>query len=181
MESPQDFPLIGYVMKRTSLPEGWPMPPHVKEIASVSECINSRPEGWIDFWLHNELGYFNSPADAPSVFPEPDPFAHLLAFRLLPVEFIRDHTKPFPLPELSVTPLPENFCSLGFDVISRYQYVTFFECSPLSCNRLWEEVPVNQYCLLDSFEAAQNLARRCALEQPEPGSYFLIEVLRETL
>lgn len=180
MESPHEHPLIGYVMKRTSLPEDWPSSSLVTEIASVSECINSRPEGWIDFWLHNELGYYNSPADAPSIFPESDPSAHLLAFRLFPVEFIHDHSKPFPLPELSVIPLSKSFHSLGFDVVSR-SYSAFFECSPLSCNRLCDEVPINQYCLVDTFEAARKLAVRCALEQPEPGSYFVVEVLRETL
>ena len=56
-----------------------------------------------------------------------------------------------------------------------------FECSPLSCNGLATEVPVNRACLLDSLEEAVALARRCAREQPEPGSYFVVEVWRELL
>ena len=31
-----------------------------EEIASVSTCISSAPEGWIDLWKHNRLGFYDT-------------------------------------------------------------------------------------------------------------------------
>ncbi len=51
-----------------------------------------------------------------------------------------------------------------------------FECSPLSCNGMAGEIPVNRYCLLDNVEQALRVAARFDEEQPEPGDYFVVEV-----
>jgi len=39
------------------------------------------------------------------------------------------------------------------------------------------EVAVNRHCLVDSLEVAQELARRFSVEEPEPGPYYVVEVL----
>jgi hypothetical protein len=54
-----------------------------------------------------------------------------------------------------------------------------FECSPLSCNAMATEMDTNEYCLFDSLEAAVAGAARFSIEQPEPGDYYVIEVLEE--
>jgi hypothetical protein len=41
------------------------------------------------------------------------------------------------------------------------------------------EVPVNQYCLIDTLEEAIAAAVRFSKEEPEPGPYYVVEVLRE--
>jgi len=53
-----------------------------------------------------------------------------------------------------------------------------FECSPLSCNLMALEVAVTRHCLVDDLEAARELARRFSVEEPEPGPYYVVEVLR---
>jgi hypothetical protein len=68
----------------------------------------------------------------------------------------------------------------GFDVVSVGATRTF-ECSPLSCNQLAGEVPVNRHCLVDGLERALQVARRFEAEQPEPGTFVVVDVLvRET-
>lgn len=60
---------VGYFPKNTKASSGWSASGHVKEICSVSDCVNSSPPGWIDHWLHNELGFFNTEMDAKLVIP----------------------------------------------------------------------------------------------------------------
>jgi len=52
-----------------------------------------------------------------------------------------------------------------------------FGCSPLTCNSMAENIPVNEFCLLDVLESALATAQRFEIEKPEPGPYFVIEVL----
>ncbi len=168
--------LAGYFPKETSLPDGWSVSAGVTEICSVSNCINHQPEGWIETWLHNDWGFFNRVSDTISMCEEPREFT-VYAYRLWPQRFLSGAVENLVLAALPVEPVPENFGSLGFDVVSK-SVSSFFECSPLSCNGLASEAPVNAYCLLDDLEEAIAFAERCAKEQPEPGSYYVLEVLR---
>ena len=52
-----------------------------------------------------------------------------------------------------------------------------FEHSPLSCNAIAAEYPVNAHCLLDDLAIAVAAAEHFSIEQPEPGSYYVAEVL----
>ncbi len=49
----------------------------------------------------------------------------------------------------------------------------------LSCNSMAAEVSSNEFCLFDSLEAAIAAATRFSIEQPEPGDYYVVEVLEE--
>jgi len=101
------------------------------------------------------------------------------AYRLLPVAFEPTGTEaPLQLDNVTPQPIPEPFRRIVYDVVSRGFSATF-ECSPLSCNGMAFEAAVNEFCLLDRLTDAVEFARRCALEQPEPGSYFVVEVWRE--
>jgi hypothetical protein len=170
--------LIGYFPRDVTLPSGWSIVSHVTEICSVSCCINSAPEGWIDRWLHNDLGFYNTLKDARAILPaSPGSFA-IYAYRLLPVRFSKGRTESFTPAGYPVEPLPSHFISLGFDVVSK-SVSAFFECSPLSCNGMAAEVPVNQYCLVDALDHAIPVAVRFSQQEPEPGPYYVVEVLRE--
>ncbi|MBK5294992.1 MAG: ankyrin repeat domain-containing protein, partial [Acidobacteriia bacterium] len=169
--------LLGYFPKTTVLPAGWSASANVKEICSVSNCINTAPEGWIERWLHNGWGFFNSRSDAMSVAPQAGSF-DVYAYRIWPRRYLPGAVEDLVVPPLSVEPIPAGFVSLGFDVVSK-SVSSFFECSPLSCNGLAAETPVNSFCLLDGLEDAVAFAARCAHEQPEPGAYYVVEVLRE--
>jgi len=75
-------------------------------------------------------------------------------------------------------PIPETFRSLGFDSASKSAYSALsLECSPLSCNEMGAELPVNEHCLFPTLDAAIAGAERFAVEQPEPGDYYVVEVL----
>jgi hypothetical protein len=80
----------------------------------------------------------------------------------------------------SIAPLSQDFRSLGFDVVSKSASDSF-ECSPLSCNSVALEVAVNRHCLVDGLDAAEELARRFSVEEPEPGPYYVVEVLRASV
>lgn len=173
-----ELTLVGYFLKRTARPDGWLLPESVVEVCSVSDCINPSPDGWIDRWLHNELGFFNTRDDARTMVADPGPDFHLFAYRLLPLRFTKTGREPFSLPTVSPEPLTADFLSLGFDVVSK-SVSDFFECSPLSCNGLAQETPVNRYCLVNTRTEAESLADRFAREEPEPGPYYVLEILRE--
>ncbi len=177
--TPMQFVLIGYFPKRAAARPEWLQAPAVREICSVSECIANGPEGWINRWTHNELWLYDTQQLAESVIPagsEGDAF-RIYAYRLLPILFRARNQEPLDLPGMTVQPLPASFVSLGFDVVSR-SVGTAFECSPLSCNGMATQFEVNEYCLVSSPEVALELARWFANEEPEPGPYVVVEVLR---
>jgi hypothetical protein len=175
----EDLELIGYFPKKTAVPAGWSTSAsaHVTEICSVSDCVATSPSGWIDHWLHNEWGFFNTLTDAQLVVPSGSDGFTVFAYRLLPVEFAGGQTKRLAIGDLRVESLPSGFSSLGFDVVNKTGSA-FFECSPLSCNGMANEVPVNRYCLVERFVAAVAQADRFSRDEPEPGPYFVLEVLR---
>jgi len=81
---PEALPPIGYFPKQTAVPDTWTYAPTVTSICSVSTCIGSAPEGWLQRWIHNDWGVFASPSDARSVIPEGAHGFTLFAYRLLP-------------------------------------------------------------------------------------------------
>ncbi len=95
-----------------------------------------------------------------------DGFA-VFAYRLFPVEFANGKIKRLAIGDLPVEPLPPGFRSLGFDVVDK-TCSAFFECSPLSCNGMANEVDVNRYCLVENLVEAIALAERFSRDEPEP-------------
>lgn len=171
--------LIGYFPKRRT-----PAPEELRavgaeEICSVTECLAPGPEGWIEAWLHNAHSCFSSPADARRVADDAPGDYQLFAYRLLPLRFRKGQTESMEVSTPGIAPLPPDFQSLGFDVVSKsLSNGLGFECSPLSCNLMALQVAVNRHCLVDELETARELARRFSVEEPEPGPYYVIEVLR---
>jgi len=173
------FHLVGYFPKLTAVPSNWHDSDQVTEICSVSTCIASAPEGWINRWLHNEMGFFNTPQDALNVVPQGGTGFSVFAYRLLEQRFDDGRPEPLVIPPLRVAPVPESFVSLGFDIVTK-DLSDFFECSPLSCNGMASEVQVNRYCLIDSPDLAIALAAQYSRGGGvEPGYYHVFEVLRE--
>jgi hypothetical protein len=171
--------LIGYFPKQTGVPEGWLIPSsNVAEVCSVSNCVNPAPEGWVEHWRHNDLGFYNTPGDAWSIVPVGASNFRLFAYRLLPIRYRQGRAEPFEIVVPVIKPLADGFVSLGFDVANK-TLTPFFECSPLSCNGMADEVAVNRFCLLATLDEAISFARRCALEEPEPGPFYVVEVLRD--
>jgi hypothetical protein len=59
----------GFFAKRIESKPEFLHAPGVREICSVSTCISSGPENWIELWLHNDMGWFNRKADAIRAVP----------------------------------------------------------------------------------------------------------------
>jgi len=171
--------LAGYFPKITAVPEGFGGPPHLAEICSVSGCVNGEPEDWIQLWIHNDLFFFNSPDDARRASGDDHRF-EIFAYRVLEARFVDGRREDWSPGDLAaVKPLPAGYASIGFDAVSRYAGGAF-DCSPLSCNYMWREYPVNKYCLVESLDTATAVAERCSQAgQAEPGPYFVFEVLRD--
>jgi hypothetical protein len=152
----------------------------VREICSVSECMSPGADGWIRRWRHNGLGWFNSVADAVGVIPDGQ-HAHyrLFAYRIHPEVFRAGRRLSFAPPaDVKPEPMPDGFQRLGFDSASKSSELTLcLECSPLSCNEMAMEMSANAHCLFETLGEAIAGAQRFAVEQPEPGDYFVVEVL----
>lgn len=170
----------GYFVKRVATRPDWLQTPGVVEICSVSNCISKPPDDWITRWLHNEFGWFNHVADALSAASADRPSDYrLFAYRIHPEVFRRSGRVPLAVPpDVRPDPIPATFQSLGFDSVSKsLPSVLGFECSPLSCNGMATSCEVNVHCLFPSLATALRGAERFAIEQPEPGEYYVIEVL----
>ena len=170
----------GYFPKRVAnRPDGLNAP-GVREICSVSHCMSSAPDGWIKHWRHNELGWFNSVEEALSVVPEAErPLYRLFAYRLEPFVYRRGERLDMRVPsDVRPDPIGPEFIERGFDTASRsMENVLGVECSPLSCNYLAVEIPTNEFCLFPTQQAACEGAKAFSVEQPEPGDYYVIQVL----
>lgn len=174
--------LIGYFPKeRTRVPPGFPGTA-AREICSVSEHLAPGPPDWIKAWRHNEWGFFNTLADARAVLPADRAATfEIFGYALYPLRHEPGGAVcTVEVEARAVEALPAGFASIGFDVPSKslVHQVAQFECSPLSCNAMAGEIPVNVYCLLDRLDVALDTARRFAREQPEPGEYYVVEVFR---
>ena len=179
--------LIGYLPKRTVNLTGDADAPRfqgVEEICSVSECFSKSPPEWVDCWLHNTDTWL---FDAPGAERE---HYRLYGYRLLPTLF-HDSGKEteLTLPEIKAVPIPASFTRIGYDAIVHLtEYLRqvghapeedstlSFGCSPLSCNHMAEEFPVNRYCLVDDRDTARAMARDFATGNCEPGPYCVVEV-----
>jgi hypothetical protein len=170
----------GFFAKRVEQKPEFLRAPGVREICSVSECISAGPEKWIELWLHNDLGWFNRIADAVRAIPAGEESRYrLFAYRIHPDVFTKSGRVPLVIPQnVQPEPIPGEFRLLGFDSANKsMEAVLGLECSPLSCNSMAEEMAVNEFCLFAELAAAIAGAERFAAEQPEPGDYYVIEVL----
>jgi hypothetical protein len=157
--------------------------PGVREIASVSDCMSSGPENWIDHWRHNELGWFNTVVDAMSAIPKAERALYrVFAYRLEPFAYHQGNQIEIVIPtDVRPDPIGPEFVERGFDAVSKsMETVLGFECSPLSCNYLAVELPTNEFCLFPNRDAAAAAAQSFSIEQPEPGDYYVIQVLELT-
>lgn len=173
----------GFFAKHIELRPEYMNAPGVREICSVSGCISSKPENWIELWLHNDWGWFNRISDALRVVPQGrESQFRLFAYRLHPEVFTARGRVPIVLPEnVQPEPITKEFRSLGFDSANKsMESVLGLECSPLSCNGMAAEIRANEFCLFEGLHEAIAGAERFALEQPEPGDYYVIEVLERS-
>lgn len=188
--------LIGYAPKRFAAAGGDPRAPKflgVEEICCVTECSGGTPPaGWVDHWKHNaETWLFDTPKAAWSVVPDAAAEGEryrLYAYRLLPTLFHESGRETeHPLPKaLAAAPIPAGFSRIGYDAVQRCvgamheggNHAPGFGCSPLACNGMAPQYPVNRCCLIDDLQTAVAMARDFAAGNCEPGPYCVVEVWR---
>jgi hypothetical protein len=196
--------LIGYFPKRqTSVAPSF-AELGITELGSVGHYIAEGPANWMDQYRHNPMFFFDSEEVLQRVIEEaividlqPDPQReppwcvtltrekatkfNLYAFKLFPFQFVEGRQEDFQIPDLRCEPLSEDYQRLGYDATNK-SCCSHFECSPLMCNGLSSEVPVNQFCLIDEPGRAFELAKKISGSKGnygEPGTYFVVEVWRK--
>jgi hypothetical protein len=198
MDAPPETPptpsiFLGFRMKKPWSPDlSWsPRNAGVTEVCSVSDCLAGPPDGWIDRWDFNRAGCYATEEAALATTPPGDSeayscFAYWLLSQTLDEEGQVRKVTPEDhfhggLPVLPAPPeAPPGYDRLGYDVVATSPTTSGFACSPLSCNSMAGEIPVNRFCLLDTMEEAMSAAQRLNAEQPEPGTYVVVEVRRRT-
>ena len=173
---------LGYMAKQVVRDPDWLGASQVKEICAVSNCISKKFCDYVTYWQHNGYWFFNSLMKIEYVCHKAG--LNILDFTLF---YYEGHDLQYDAQvktwssyrpesdfEAAVNP-PQTARRLGFDVVT-FSTQTQPECSPLSCNLLAEEVPVNEHCLLDSLEAAIQLLESGACDNTEPGPFRIIGV-----
>ena len=208
--------LIGYIARCTP-PTLQCLPlPTVTEVCSVAADIVYLPDSlqlknWYHQQRHNALKHFDSeesawtvlqddfhirldrddsldpPWRAEIVRPSVERF-DLFAHKLFPSLFVNENQEKLSLPELRVTPIPDDYQRLGYDAVGWNEYSPF-RCSPLLCNGEAVHQSVNRYCLFDEIAPAIELARRFSGSKWKPlwpnhghcnpGPYCVVEVWRK--
>ena len=171
----------GYFPKRITPKPETMAAPLVHEICSVSGCISAGPDDWVKIWLHNWWGWFNRVSHALKAVPPADTSKYrIFAYSLYPEFFRKGKSVSVRVPDdVKPEPLHDDFQSIGFDAASKsMETILGFECSPLSCNSMAVELDVNEFCLFPTLEDAIAGAKRFSEEEPEPGDYYVIEVLQ---
>jgi hypothetical protein len=75
--------------------------------------------------------------------------------------------------------MPDDYAFIGYDCPNKAVAWGYngFNCSPLSCNSMSEEIKVNRHCLINERERALAVAGRFAIEDME--SAYVVEVWRK--
>lgn len=175
---------LGYQAKRVLDRPEWLDVEGVRDIYSVSGCMSDDFCDYVSHWRHNGYWFFNSPADIKSLASEVSINLddHVLVFycgyekqynaelgRWTSFEAIAE----FPTQIIE----PKQSELMGYDVVT-YWAQNAPEHSPLSCNHMAGEIPVNEHCLVDTAETLVELLESGQFDKSEPGPYRVIEVHR---
>ncbi|MGI5864755.1 MAG: hypothetical protein ACOX6T_22275 [Myxococcales bacterium] len=182
---------LGYRAKKPWVPEGDWDPDHltgVVEVCSVSDCLARPPPDWIERWDFNRACCYATVEAAWETVPDDDR-ADYRVFALWLVSATTDESGewvyprpddwfPADQPELPRGVGPTDLPRLGFGVVSLHRKIMGWGHSPLSCNLMAREGPVNRYCLIDTLEEAAGLIERWnhGGEGVEPETYCAVLV-----
>jgi hypothetical protein len=173
---------VGYMYKRVVVRPDWLKADAVRDIYSLSNCISDDFAGYINYWKHNGYWLFDSPQviEEVSVNQGIDlSGTTLFYYEAYEYEFNDNSNewstfKPEPSFETSVC-VPTDKHLEGYDVATFCVHASP-ECSPLSCNSLATDIPVNAHCLFTTFEEAKAAIERGLFKNSEPGPYRIFAV-----
>jgi|SRR5580704_16145501 hypothetical protein len=170
----------GYMAKRVSKKPDWLRAKQVIDIYSVSGCMCEDFADYIEYWKHNGFWFFDSPEVIRAVAQENSinlEGTSLFYYEAHELEFDGKNWLAFgPEPSIPTNVLlPSSKRVEGFDVAT-FSNRNAPEHSPLSCNRLADEVATNSHCLFASFEEAEMSLKNGAFSDTEPGPYRIFSV-----
>ena len=169
----------GYMAKHVKSRPSTIDAPQVADVYSVSSCISEDFADFINFWMHNGFWLFDSPAiisDLAQTHGIDLAKTRLFYYEVAENEFAVSWRKFEPEHSFETNVLRPAIKHLeGFDIASFYAGSNP-ECSPLSCNAVAGEVPVNEHCLLASEDDAKRLIESEKFEHVEPGPYRIFAV-----
>lgn len=173
---------VGYMLKEVVPCPAWIEVESVVDIYSVSKCISHDFADYIKFWKHNGYWFFNDSRELVDLArSEGKEVAGMTLFYYEFYEleyneqsdewsvFSPDSSFPTAVQE------PHDKRLMGYDVATFSQQNTP-ECSPLSCNMLATELPVNQHCLFETFEEAKSALESGRFKNSEPGPFRIVAV-----
>jgi len=168
--------------KRIASPPEFLKAVHLDDICSVSRCISHDFCDWVKLWKHNGHWLFDSPEIILDIANSQQLCLSgltLFYYETFEKEYDavsrqwRDFAAEPSFPTHITPPLhPPRY---GFDIVS-YSMGNSAECSPLSCNHLANEIPVNNHCLLETLAGARQLLEAGAFDNSEPGPYRILAV-----
>jgi hypothetical protein len=142
----------------------------VRDVYSVSSCVNDAFADYIDCWKHNGYWLFDSPELEG---------AKLFVYEAYEMEFDEKRMSwaSFAADSGLKTnvAVPEVMTLEGFDLVT-FNVRTAPECSPLSCNKVAKDVPTNEHCLVRTFEEAKAALETGKFIGAEPGPYRIFAV-----
>ncbi len=171
---------VGYMLKKVSQKPDWLKANGILDIYSVSGCCSEDFADYTNFWKHNGYWLFDSPdviravAEKEHIDMSGTQFFYYESYERQYSE--KDKTWHDFLPEKSFV---TNIQVPVKKKIEGYDVVTFRGNpghSPLSCNSLADEIPVNQHCLLKSFEDARQYLEDGKFNNAEPGPFRIFAV-----
>ncbi len=180
---------MGYMAKRVvPLPEVMKFP-GVKDIYSVSNCVNDDFFNYTDSWRHNGYWVFDRPEIIVELSKENQvdlAVTTLFFYEVYEQEFVYDVGRKCGVwrktsPDRHGTPVnvkvPDSKRLEGFDIVTVWvENSPDMEHSPLSCNGIAEDVSVNEHCLIETLEAAKAAIDEGMFHGGEPGALRIVAV-----
>lgn len=172
----------GFLYKRIAKrPEWLAATPHVTDVRSISGCISPSFPDQFDHWKHNGCWLYDTPSIMQDIARDDGVSLDgmtLFYYEVYPLEFSEETATWSPL-EIPDRPLrvvaPSRLTLEGFDVNCVSQR-NAPECSPLSCNGLCKEIPVNAHCLLATLDEARSALEQGKFDKSEPGPFRIYAV-----
>ncbi len=102
------------------------------EICSVSNCFSRPSDDWVDYWLHNELGFYDSEWAAMQIVRDDPADYDFYAYKLAQLRWDQAGRERIAF-RVTADASPPDYEFLGYDIVSR-SVTAYFEHSALSCN-----------------------------------------------
>jgi hypothetical protein len=171
---------VGYMAKRipAEIPD-WLKAPTVRDIYSVSSCVNGDLTEEVPRWELNGYGLFNSPEDVRSIAEFKG-----IELRGMTVFYYEAYEREFDgeewLPIEAESDYETNVQVPFAKRLEGFDVVTFCDGpnshSPLSCNGIAAEVATNEHCLFETIGQAEASLSGQVFTGSEPGPYRIYAV-----